>query len=149
MKKFLFLFAALALVFSSCSVMCSRKPVLENTKWTAQSRMFVADAGYETTTAALEFLPGKAFVLKMVSVLPPHPAMYMNADGTVDTLPGHHSEFEQKGTYSISGDKLKLLFEDGGSCELSVAVAPGNAADVIALRGLVFGPEEMLFSPEK
>ena len=134
--------------------------------------MFVADAGYETTTATLEFLPGKAFVLKMVSVLPPHPAMYMNADGTVDTLPGHQSEFEQKGTYSLSGDKLKLLFEDGGSCELSGAVAPGNAdassgaaapgntaapagsasrsaTNVVALRGLVFGPEEMLFSPEK
>ena len=143
------LVAVLALVLPSCSVMCSKKTVLDNTKWTAESRMFVADAGYETTTATLEFLPGRVFSLKMVSVLPPHPAMYMNADGTVDTLPGHHSEFEQRGTYSVSGDTLKLLFADGGTLELSMAVAPGGAAtDVVALRGLVFGPEEFLFSRE-
>ena len=130
--------------------MCSRKSVLENTKWTAQSRIFVADAGYETTTATLEFHPGNQFVMKMVSVLPAHPAMYRNADGTIDTIPARRSEYEEKGTYKISGDKLKLIYEDGLVREIEMAGVPakGGSLDVVAIRGFSLGPDEFVFTKE-
>lgn len=146
MKKIVFLFAVLSLVCSSCSVMCTKSPKLENTKWTAESRMFVADAGYETTTASLGFLPGKRFTLRFVSNLPAHPAMYVGPDGTVPTMPGHHSEWEKTGSYKISGDKCILTMDDGGSCELLIQ---GNPAEFShgagALLGNIFGYEEFLF----
>lgn len=136
MRKIVIIFAALALFCNSCSVMCSKKNFLENSVWTAQDRLFVADAGYETTTATLEFLPGGKFSLKMVSDLPPHPAMYMNQDGTVDTLPGHHSESEQKGTYSISGNACTLHGEDGSTREL---ILQGSPADFSQGSGTILG----------
>lgn len=126
--------------------MCSKGPKLDNTKWSAQSRMFVADAGYETTTATLSFLPGKRFSLKMVCDLPAHPAMYMAADGTVPTMPGHHSEWEETGTYKVSGEKCILTMDDGGSHELLIQGSSAEFAQGAgALLGHLFGPEDFLF----
>ena len=114
---------AAILVFTSCSVMCIKKPALTNTVWTAESHMFVADAGTETTTCTLTFHPGKQYTLVTERVLPPHPAMYMNPDGQADIVPGYASEYTEKGTYSYKkgvlvltsseGDTKKLIYLDG------------------------------------
>ena len=108
--------------------------------------MFVADAGYETTTATLSFLPGKRFSLKMVSDLPAHPAMYMAADGTVPTMPGHHSEWEETGNYKISGDKCILTMDDGSTRELLLQGSPAEFSHGAgAILGHIFGYEAFLF----
>ena len=109
---------AAILVFTSCSVMCIKQPVLRNTVWTAEGRMFVADVGTETTTYTLTFLSGKDYSLVTKRVLPPHPAMYMNSDGGVDTLPGRSSESTETGTYSFKKGILTLSSPEGGAKEL-------------------------------
>ena len=107
---------AMVLVFASCSVM--KKNTFKETVWTGEYRMFVADAGYETTTIQLSFLTGKSFTMAFKSTLPPHPSMYMNPDGTVDTQPGFSREYEQSGTYTIGDKVLSLQMDDGTSMEL-------------------------------
>lgn len=107
---------AMVLVFASCSVM--KKNTFKETVWTGESRMFVADAGYETTTIQLSFLTGKSFTMAFKSTLPPHPSMYMNPDGTVDTQPGFSREYERRGTYSISNNILTLTMDDDAPLEL-------------------------------
>lgn len=107
---------AMVLVIASCSVM--KKNTFKDTVWTGEYRMFVADAGYETTTIQLSFLTGKSFSMTFLSVLPPHPSMYMNPDGTVDTQPGFSREYERHGNYSISNNILSLKMDDGSTLEL-------------------------------
>ena len=107
---------AMVFIFASCSVM--KKNTFKDTVWTGEYRMFVADAGYETTTVELSFTSGKDFKMTSRSTLPPHPAMYMNPDGTVDTLPGFSREYEQSGTYTIGDKVLSLQMDDGTSMEL-------------------------------
>ncbi len=107
---------AMVLVFASCSVM--KKNTFKETVWTGEYRMFVADAGYETTTIQLSFLTGKSFTMAFKSTLPPHPSMYMNPDGTVDTQPGFSREYERRGTYSIGNNILTLNMDDGTTLEL-------------------------------
>ena len=107
---------AMVLVFASCSVM--KKNAFKDTVWTGEYRMFVADAGYETTTVQLSFITGKDFILTSRSTLPPHPAMYMNPDGRVDVQPGFSREYEQRGTYTILGKTISLNADDGSTTEL-------------------------------
>lgn len=107
---------ALFLVFASCSVM--KKNTFKDTVWTGEYRMFVADAGYETTTVELSFPTGKDFKITFRSVMPPHPAMYMNPDGTVDVQPGFSREYEQSGTYTFRNNILSLNTDEGTTLEL-------------------------------
>ena len=103
----------IALLISSSLSAMSKNPVLKNTKWTAVQEEFVADAGTMTITYTLEFISDKEVRVHEKSVLPPYPAMYMNPDGTVDTMPGHSSERSETGTYSYRRGKLTITTEKG------------------------------------
>ena len=92
--------------------MC-KNPVLKGSKWTAVQKEFVADAGTMTITHTLEFTSGKDVLVKVSTYLPSHPAMYMNADGTVDRIPASSSEREYAGTYKIRRGILTITEEDG------------------------------------
>lgn len=105
--------AVTALLFSSCSIMCHKKTSLKDTTWFAENKVFIADVGNASVTYTLELLNDKNFRLTELFVTPSHPAMYMNADGTVDTIPGHSSVFVKEGTYTFKGRKLVLTPEDG------------------------------------
>ena len=97
----------------SCFTALGKKPVLKNTTWTAHQEMFVADAGTMTITYTLEFVSAKEVKIKEVSVMPSHPAMYMNPDGTVDRIPGWTNEREEAGTYLFKKGILNVRLEDG------------------------------------
>ena len=107
---------AMVLVLASCSVM--KKNTFKGSVWTGEYRMFVADAGYETTVVELSFITGKDFILTSRSTMPPYPGMYMNPDGTVDVQPGFSGEYEQRGTYSIGDKSISLNAEGGTTLEL-------------------------------
>ena len=92
-----------------------KTPVLKNTKWKAEQKMFVADAGTMTITHTLEFGAKKDVVIRGESYLPAHPAMYMNPDGTVDRIEASSSEWSDKGTYSFKRGMLTITTEDGHS----------------------------------
>ena len=102
----------IVLCFTSFTAMC-KNPVLKNTKWWAEQKMFVADVGTMTTTITLEFVSARDVVIREQSVTPSHPAMYMNPDGTVDTIAGWTSEREEKGSYSYKRGKLTITDESG------------------------------------
>lgn len=104
----------IVLCFTSFTAMC-KNPVLKNTKWTAVQEMFVADAGTMTTTITLEFGSAKDVVIREKTVMPSHPAMYMNPDGTIDTIEGWTNERETKCTCSYKKGILTLTEEDGDS----------------------------------
>ena len=65
----------IVLCFTSITAMC-KNPVLKNTSWVAVQEMFVADVGTMTITHTLEFVSDKDVVVKEVTVMPSHPAMY-------------------------------------------------------------------------
>lgn len=117
-KTRIFSLLAAILVLTSCSVMCIKNPSLKNTVWTAESHMFVADAGTETTTYTLTFSFGNRYNLVTKSVLPPYPAMYMNPDGSVNVEPGFSSESTESGTYSFKKGVLTLKPSEGQPKEL-------------------------------
>ena len=94
-----------------------KTPVLKNTKWKAEQKMFVADAGTMTITHTLEFGAKKDVVIRGESYLPAHPAMYMNPDGTVDTIPASSSEWVSQATWRFDGKQVILLMEDGSTKE--------------------------------
>lgn len=102
--------------FSSCIAMC-KNPVLKNTRWEAVQGIFVADVGTMTITHTLVFVSDKDVVIKEKTVMPSHPAMYVNPDGTIDTIEGWTNERENKGTYSYKRDKLTVTKEDGSTDE--------------------------------
>ena len=102
------------LCFSSFTAMC-KDPVLKNTSWVALQEMFVADVGTMTITHTLEFVSDTEVVVKEVTVMPSHPAMYVNPDGTIDRIEGWTSERETKCTYSYKRGILTLTEEDGDS----------------------------------
>ena len=102
----------LGCVLVSCSVM-GKTPKYTNTKWTAIEEMFVADAGTMTTTHTLEFTSAKDVLITEKTHMPSYPAMYMNPDGTIDTIAGWDSEHSEKGTYEIRRDLLVITTEDG------------------------------------
>ena len=89
-----------------------RTPVLKNTKWQAVEELFVADAGTMTITHTLEFGPGRQVRISRRSYMPPHPTMYQNPDGTVDTLPGWSDEKSGTGTYRIRKGILYITYEN-------------------------------------
>ena len=106
---------AIALFFTSCGSMDAKKPVLKNTKWVCIQKMFVADAGTSTETFTIEFTSAKECTYTMSWFLPSHPAMYVNPDGTIDTVPASHSESVEKGTWAYRRGKVTLTMEDGGT----------------------------------
>lgn len=109
--------ALAALLFIPSIRMQAKKPVFKNTKWVCIQEQFVADAGTMTETHTLEFTSAKDCLLKVRWVLPAHPAMYRNPDGTVDIIPGSSSEYEQAATYRYRSGKLTLQMEDGSTKE--------------------------------
>ena len=121
MKKSLSGIAAIlggiSLLFSSCASMEARKPVLNNTKWVCVKEMFVADAGTSTDTYTIEFTSARECNYVMSWYLPAHPAMYMNQDGKVDTIPARSSEDVSKCTWTYRQGKLTIRFEDGSRKE--------------------------------
>ena len=113
----------------------AKKPVLKNTKWVCEQKMFVADAGTSTETYTLEFTSAQECTYTMAWYLPAHPAMYMNPDGTIDTIPASHSEHVSKGTWTCKRDKVTITFEDGTTKEFDykdgklVDTVPGITGD--------------------
>lgn len=107
-----------ALLAAAAITVEAKKPSLRGTRWVCEQQMFVADAGTETQTYTLEFTSAKAFVFKSRWVLPAHAAMYVNPDGSVDTIPESFSESERKGTWRYRRDELTLTFEDGETVTL-------------------------------
>ena len=116
MQRFLFsLTVAAAFLIPSCSMIQAKKPVLKNTRWVCVQKMFVADAGTMTETFTLDFTSDKECVWKDAWVLPAHPAMYVNPDGTVDTVPARGSETVLRAEWRFHRNRLTLQFEDGSS----------------------------------
>lgn len=119
--------------------MCNRKIDLRGSVWTSTYDVFVADAGNETFTHTLSFPVEGKFTMETKSVLPPHPAMYRNPDGTVDVIPGHSSQYSESGTYTFSKGVLVLQYESGRRQELNY-----DGGGAFVGRGF-FGAEECIF----
>lgn len=115
MKTYISLLAVMTLLFS-CA-MQAKKPDLKNTRWVCVQKTFVADAGTMTETYTLEFTSDKSCVWKASWKMPAHPAMYMNPDGTVDTIPASSSEWVSQATWRFDGKQVILLMEDGSTKE--------------------------------
>lgn len=111
--KHLVIIISTAILLASCSVFCRQQIKLKNTTWVCETKVFVADAGYETVTRTLKFISAKKFVLETSVFMPPYPNMYMNSDGTVDTNPGYSSQFVYEGTYSFENGVVTLRNEVG------------------------------------
>ena len=115
--KYRILFALLIVIGAGIVFMGmdKKKLKLKGTKWQYVEKMFVADAGTETTTYTLEFTTDKDVVITRRSYMPPHPAMYMNPDGEVPTVPGWESNSSDNGTYRFKRDVLTITLEDGST----------------------------------
>lgn len=107
------IFVLIVVFFCSASCAMCKNPVLKGTKWIAVEKTFVADAGTMTITHTLEFTTAKDVVVRERSYLPEHPAMYMNADGTVSRIPASESESEFAGKYKYRRGILTITEEDG------------------------------------
>ena len=103
----------LGLAVAACGPTRGRTPALPGSRWQAVEEMFVADAGTMTITHTLEFVSREEVRTREEGYLPAHPAMYMNADGTVDTVPARSFETSGVGTYRLSRDVLTITLEDG------------------------------------
>lgn len=114
------LLLAVAMVSVSCCVLRGRKADYANTRWTCVYEVFVADAGTEKTTVTLDFDAANGFTLEEKSVMPSHPAMYVNPDGTIDTIPGSSREYTLRGTFEVKGNVLILTAEDGTVHKLDI-----------------------------
>lgn len=136
------LIATAVFICSSFTVMpCkSKQPVLKGTTWTSIQKMFVADAGTMTITTMLEFTSKKDVTIRQKHVMPSHPAMYMNADGTVDRIPGYENEFSEAGTYTFKKDILTITKEGGNTTTLLY-----RADGTFQGKGM-FGEEEEIFT---
>lgn len=101
-------------------LMFAARPVFNNTVWQNERSELVLDAGTMTVITTLEFLPGSRVIERISSHMPPHPASYVNADGTIDTNPGWTSEWEKQGKYKYRRGKMTITFEnDEPTLELS------------------------------
>ncbi|MBR3527511.1 MAG: hypothetical protein IKN88_07015 [Bacteroidales bacterium] len=105
-------------IIASLMIMFAFKPAFSNTEWQYVHEELVLDAGVMTTTTTLKFISRTEVVKSSQSVMPSHPAMHMNADGTVDTLPGWTSDWESHGTYKYSKGMLTITFDDETTMEL-------------------------------
>lgn len=112
-NRLLHVFVLFVLIIASSSSVMGKNPVLKGTKWTAVQEIFVADAGTMTITHTLEFTSAKEVRVKEASHMPSYPAMYVNPDGTIDTIPGHSSESEYVGSYQFVAGALVITKEDG------------------------------------
>ena len=139
--KFHSLVILLVIFCTSCSVMCTRQNKLKNTRWTCDYQEFVADVGNESVTVTLRFVSDREYVLETVGVTPSHPAMYMNPDGTVDTLPGHTWQYTSQGTYTVKKNEIVLTDKEGGVHTLQY-VADILKSDDLSYRPLVFTREK-------
>ena len=128
----------MALLIPSCAKMQAKKPVFKNTRWICVQKIFVADAGMMTQTYEMEFVSDKECVWTDKWVLPAHPAMYMNPDGTVDRIPESGSESVSHAAWRYRRGELTLQFEDGFSRVLRYK------EDHLTCPGLL-GEEEMVF----
>lgn len=108
---------AVALLFTSAALilmsMDTKKPKLKGTVWKSIEKEFVADAGNMTITQTLEFTSGKEVTVTTTRVMPSHPAMRKNPDGTVSTIPGWESSDSKKGTYKFKSNMLTITLENG------------------------------------
>lgn len=108
---------AVALLFTSAALilmsMDTKKPKLKGTVWKSIEKEFVADAGNMTITQTLEFTSGKEVTITTTRVMPSHPAMRKNPDGTVSTIPGWESSDSKKGTYKFKSNMLTITLENG------------------------------------
>ena len=95
----------------------SKNPVLKGTKWTAVQEMFVADVGTMTINHTLEFTSDKDVLVGFSSYTPAYPAMYVNPDGTIDTMPARSHEQTDPATYEFKGGKLTITSKGGGTTE--------------------------------
>lgn len=120
------LFAAIAFLGLSLFRAESKRPTFRNSTWVCEQKMFVSDVGTMTTTFTLRFLTGKKCVFERDAVTPSHPAMRMNPDGTVDTIPGSRSTTEERGTWKYRGDTLTITFEDGTTMSLDYSPQAPN-----------------------
>ena len=102
----------------SCAVFCKKKINLQKTVWTCEFEEFVADAGTMTITTTIEFVSAKDYAMKTSTYMPAHPSMRMNADGTQDISPASSSSWTKNGTYSVKGNVITLIGEDGKTTTL-------------------------------
>lgn len=151
MKPKIVLLAATSALLLSCSCMFLPKNKVTNTQWNCVYTTFVADVGNETTTVSLFFITDKDYLKVTKSVTPSHPAMYMNPDGSVETIPGSSTEYASQGTYSLKKGELTLL-EDG----VPVMVLMQDAGrlvtkemDRISGQPLIFSLEREDLAPKK
>lgn len=109
-------YLVLAIVVCCCLLFMSmdgKKLKLKGTKWVWVEKIFVADAGTMTVNHTLDFTTKNDVIVGFNSYMPPHPAMYMNPDGEVPTMPGWSNSDTKKGTYKVKGNTLTITFEDG------------------------------------
>lgn len=141
--KYRLLFALLIVIGASIVFMGmdKKKLKLKGTKWQYVEKMFVADAGTETTTYTLEFTTDKDVVITRRTYMPPHPAMYMNANGEVPTEPGWESNKSDKGTYRFKRNELTITLEDG-----STQMYDYRDGNLVSWRRSLSG-ENMVFCP--
>ena len=135
--RYLLSILAAALLCASCCLLRSQKAGWADTQWTSSYEMFVADAGTETTTVTLS-LGRKDFVLDWESLLPAHPAPYVNTDGTIDTIPATTRQHSQHGTYKVKSGLLVLTDEFGSVHRLYIV------SDQLKSKDLTF--QELVFT---
>lgn len=135
------IFVLIVILFCSASCAMCKNPVLKGTKWIAVEKTFVADAGTMTITHTLEFTSAKDVMVREHSYLPEHPAMYMNADGTVTRIPARESNSEYAGKYKYRRGILTITDEEG-----SEALYFYKNDGTLVRKGHF---EEMVFSREK
>ena len=134
--RYLLSILAAALLCASCCLLRGQKSGLANTQWTSSYDMFVADAGTETTTVTLS-LGRKDFVLDWESLLPAHPAPYVNTDGTIDIIPAISRQRTQRGTYKVKSGHLVLTDESGTVHRLYIVSGQLKSKD-LTFQELVF-----------
>ena len=121
--------------------MQAKNPIRVNSRWVATQQIFVADVGTMTETYTLEFTSRKQCTYTSVWELPAHPATYVNADGTVDLIPGSSSRSVSVAAWKFRRGTLTLTFEDGSSKEFSYAGGALRAPSGIPGEDLVFTQE--------
>lgn len=132
-------------ILSMLMFLLAGRPVLTHTVWQNERKEFVADAGNMTVTTTLEFLSATKVVMRYKSVMPSHPAMYVNPDGSIDTIEGWTSDWESNGTYKCRRGKIIITFDDESTMELLYQKVLYNAGVLV---GEKYG-EKMVFEKQE
>ena len=130
-------------IIIAAMLMFAVKPVFTNTVWECEQQELVLDAGMMRVTNTLEFVSGRDVIYRVHSYMPPHPASYVNADGTIDTNPGWTSDWEKRGKYKYSRGKLTITFEDYPAMELKYQ------KDALVSEKEEYDGSRMIFLPRK